>query len=183
MTVAIPSADFTCELLSPPLLYFRTEVLSSPSQVPKAPGVYAWYFRKAPPVVPTGECISQTGMTLLYVGISPSQPPTNGKAASRQTLRHRIRYHFTGNAEGSTLRLTLGCLLSKELGIKLRRAGSGKRMTFGPGETVLSDWMNENALVAWHVCEEPWMLEKRLLSEVCLPLTWIRTAIMISIRF
>jgi hypothetical protein len=60
--------------------------------------------------------------------------------------------------------------LAEQLGIKLRRVGSGKRMTFGPGEAVLSDWMSENAFVAWQVCEEPWTLEKRLLSEVCLPL-------------
>ena len=40
---------------------------------------------------------------------------------------NRIRYHFRGNAEGSTLRLTLGCLLIKPLGIELRRVGSGKR--------------------------------------------------------
>ena len=48
-------------------------------------------------------------------------------------MRERIRYHYQGNAEGSTLRLTLGCLLSEELDIELRRVGSGKRMTFAEG--------------------------------------------------
>jgi hypothetical protein len=170
MMVMVPSSQTTCALFPPARLYSRAEVLSSASPVPKAPGVYAWYFRQAPPLVPTVGCLSDTGVTLLYVGISPSQPPKNGKAPSQQSLRHRIRYHFSGNAEGSTLRLTLGCLLADQLGIKLRRVGSGKRMTFGPGEAVLSDWMSENALVGWQVCDEPWMLEKRLLSEVCLPL-------------
>ncbi|WP_374939609.1 GIY-YIG nuclease family protein [Streptomyces sp. UH6] len=46
---------------------------------------------------------------------------------STQNLRKRVRYHCRGNAAGSTLRLTLGCLP----GLELRRVGSGKRMTFG----------------------------------------------------
>ena len=56
-------------------------------------------------------------------------------------MRERIRYHYQGNAEGSTLRLTLGCLLSEELDIELRRVGSGKRMTFaeGGGGTIAMD--------------------------------------------
>jgi GIY-YIG catalytic domain len=46
--------------------------------------------------------------------------------------------HYTGNAEGSTLRKTLGCLLANELGIQLWRVGSGNRMTFIEGEQALS---------------------------------------------
>ena len=67
------------------------------------------------------------------------------------------------------MRLTLGCLLADQLGLELRRVGSGKRMTFGPGEAALSEWMAENALVVWHVCERPWEVEERLISELCLP--------------
>ena len=48
-------------------------------------------------------------------------------------MRERIPYHYQGNAEGSTLRLTLGCPLSEELDIELRRVGSGKRGTFAEG--------------------------------------------------
>jgi hypothetical protein len=146
-------------LLGPDHLFSRDEVLSRPSPIPKAPGVYAWYFRENPPGVPTDDCVRRDGKTLLYVGISPSAPPANGKAPSTQSLWHRARYHYRGNAEGSTLRLTLGCLLSDQLGIALRRVGSGKRMTFGPDEAVLSEWMGRNALVAFHVCERPWELE------------------------
>ncbi len=46
--------------------------------------------------------------------------------------------HYAGNAEGSTLRKTLGCLLADELGIELRRVGSGTRKTFVDGEHRLS---------------------------------------------
>jgi hypothetical protein len=54
----------------------------------------------------------------------------------------RNRYHYRGNAEGSTLRLTLGCLLSSSLGLRLRRVGSGKRLTFADGEARLSESMS-----------------------------------------
>ena len=127
-------------------------------------------FPRDPGGVPTANCVQHSGATLLYVGISPSAPPANGKRPSRQSLLHRIRYHYRGNAEGSTLRLTLGCLLADQLSIQLRRVGSGKRMTFGPGEAVLSEWMGQNAFVAFHVCERPWELEAELLRAVSLPL-------------
>jgi hypothetical protein len=107
---------------------------------------------------------------LLYVGISPDRPPANGRPASSQTIATRIRYHYTGNAEGSTLRKTLGCLLADELGIELRRVGSGSRMTFGDGEQVLSAWMAENAFVSWVLREAPWQLEAELITTLDLPL-------------
>ena len=60
-----------------------------------------------------------------------------------------------GNAEGSTLRLTLGCLLAKTLEIELRRVGSGKRRTFADSESALSAWMGENAFVCWIETSQP----------------------------
>lgn len=156
-------------LLKPQKLWTLGEVMSRPSPVPKVPGVYAWYFRGLTRI-PLAGCHSSDCFYLLYIGISPSAPPLNGKRASSQSLVHRIRYHFSGNAEGSTLRLTLGCLLSEELKIQLRRVGSGKRMTFSTGETIISQWMSDNARVTWLQCEEPWDLERSLISTVNLPL-------------
>ena len=103
-----------------------------------------------------------SGLTLLYVGISP-KPPSSVGTPSRQTLRRRLRYHFRGNAEGSTLRLSLGCLLSQSLGIELRRVGSGRRMTFGAGERALNDWLERSARVAWLACDEPWRVEEHMI--------------------
>lgn len=133
-------------------------------------GISAWYFCEIPPGVPTDGCITRDELTLLYVGIAPKEPPKNGKPPSRQTLRSRIRYHMRGNAEGSTLRRTLGCLLAERLGIQLRRVGNGKRMTFGGGEALLSTWMDKNAFVCWMVCEQPWVLEREIIHAVNLPL-------------
>jgi hypothetical protein len=108
---------------------------------------------------------------LLYVGISPSPPPGNGKAPSRQNLNKRIRYHYRGNAAGSTLRLTLGCHLAAELGIALNRVGSGTRLTFTPtGEALLSEWMAKHARVATLEHPAPWELEPALIGAVSVPL-------------
>jgi hypothetical protein len=156
-------------LLTPTKLWTCTEVLARPCPVPASAGVYAWFFDSCPQGVPTEGLVRSVGLALLYVGISP-KPPSNVGTQSRQTLRSRLRYHFRGNAEGSTLRLSLGCLLSQSLGIELRRVGSGRRMTFGAGERVLSDWLERNARVAWLACDEPWRIEKRIIHSVSLPL-------------
>lgn len=130
-------------------------------------GVYAWYFDSVPAAVPTKDCVRLGVWTLLYVGMSPR---TFAAGLSRQNLRTRLRYHFRGNAEGSTLRLTVGCLLSATLGLQLRRVGSGKRLTFGEGEKRLTAWLSDHARVCWVVSEEPEKLETQLIGAVSLPL-------------
>jgi hypothetical protein len=158
-------------LLQPERLWTRSEVLERPCPTPRGPGLYVWYFRRLPPRVPAANCHTHNGLILLYTGISPRQPPVSGAPASKQSLLTRVRYHFRGNAEGSTLRLTLGCLLAEELGIELCRVGSGRRMTFGgDGEAKLSAWLGENAFVAWLVHPEPWKLEEHLISTLSFPL-------------
>jgi hypothetical protein len=154
----------------PERVFSRADVLSRPSPVPSREGVYGWWFRRLPPLLIARGCCRHQDLTLLYAGISPASPPRNGRPASRQTLLERIRYHYSGNAEGSTLRKTLGCLLAGELGIELRRVGSGKRMTFVEGEHRLSAWMAENAYVSWIACERPWELEDTLIAALDLPL-------------
>src|SRR5581483_9469015 len=109
-------------------------------------------------------------LTLLYIGISPKKPPQNGKPPSSHTIYNRLRYHLKGNAKGSTLRLTLGCLLSEELGIELRRVGSGLRMTFAQGEHTLDTWLDQNAFVTWLHNPQPWLLEEELIHTLSLPL-------------
>src|SRR5690349_16291416 len=98
-------------LLNPRRLYCRTEVLNQPSPVPRSPGVYAWYFDKIPPRVPADGCHKALGHTLLYVGIAPMKRirPAHNVVVQR-TLHHRLRDHFAGNAEGSTLIRAVGKL-------------------------------------------------------------------------
>lgn len=152
------------------------EILARPCPVPATSGVYGWWFKSLPADIDTKQCktledAEHGKLTLLYTGISPSAPPKNGKAPSRSNIRTRIRsQHFGGNAAGSTLRLTLGCLLADELGIELRRVGSGNRRTFQVGEPKLTEWMKENALVSWVVHDEPWILEHELIESLDVPL-------------
>ena len=126
----------------PHRLYSRAEILSRPCPVPAEPGLYGWYFREIPPGVPTEGCTNAEGLTLLYVGISPKAPPRNGRTPSRENLAKRLRNHMRGNASGSTLRLTLGCLLAEVLRIRLRQVGSGRRLTLADGEERLSKWLD-----------------------------------------
>lgn len=97
------SSDAAAGLLAPKHMFTRTEVLTRPSPVPSAPGVYAWYFDEIPDGVPIEGCCTVDGHALLYVGISPKKPSVDGLKTSRQSLRTRIRYHYRGNAYGSTL--------------------------------------------------------------------------------
>lgn len=152
-------------------LHSRTEVLARSCPVPSVPGFYGWWFRNFPKQLDLSGCVQRCDATLLYAGISPKQPPTNGRSPSGQNLRKRIVNHYRGNAEGSTLRLTLGVLLRDELGIQLRRVGSGTRRTFGrAGEAALSSWMSDNAMVSWVVHPEPWIAERNLFKSLNLPL-------------
>jgi len=156
-------------LTVPHRLYARDESLVRDSPLPSESGVYAWYFKEIPPQVPLDNCVEHDGLHLLYIGISPSKPPRQGKPSS-QNLRKRVKQHYSRNAEGSTLRLTLGCLLSEKLGLELRRVGSGKRITFHEGEDKLSEWMRDNAFVTWIVHPEPWKLEEYAIKNLSLPL-------------
>ena len=169
-------------LLRPTRLWSRTDVLSRPSPVPLAPGVYAWWMKEVPMGLDTAGCLTKDELTLLYVGISPKRPSATG-TASAQNLRTRIRNHYRGNADSSTLRLTLGCLLGPDLGIRLYRVGGGKRMTFCEGEVVLSDWMAENAFVSWIESPEPWVVESDLITSVNLPLNLDRNLSSPSLEF
>ena len=88
-------------------------------------------------------------------------PSVLPKRASHHARLFGLGFDITtkANAEGSTLGLTLGCLLAERLGITLYRMGSGKRMTFCEGEDLLSGWMDDNAFVSWTVTPEPWITE------------------------
>ena len=152
-------------LTNPPILHSRSTILSQPCPVPQDRGLYAWFFKKIPPSVPIDGCVVKDGMTLLYVGISPKNE------TSTQNLRKRITNHYRGNAEGSTLRLTLGTLLLEQSDFPLRRVGSGKRMTFTHlGEQWLDEWMDENAFVAWVKHQAPWEVESEIFEDLSLPL-------------
>src|SRR3954463_9877787 len=87
-------------------LYTPAEILARPCPIPATAGVYGWFFREIPPGIDAAGTCQRDGLRLLYVGISPR------RAGSSQSLRSRLRAHCRGDAYGSTLRLTVGCLLA-----------------------------------------------------------------------
>lgn len=156
-------------LLHAPLIAL-SDLFGSSELPPRAAGIYAWYFDAPLPHAPIAGCVQRGPFTLVYVGIAPKQPSASG-AVSRTTLRSRLRQHCAGTVEGSTLRLTLGCLLADELGLRLAAVGRSGRLTFGvDGEARLSAWMAVHARVSFVITPEPWANERQLLCALSLPL-------------
>ena len=164
-------------LLHPKKLYSREDILKSPNPVPSQNGIYAWYFKSTPNIdifkkyyqIETNtkasflkDSFKFKDYQLLYIGISPKD------IKSKNNIRNRIRGHMNGNSYGSTLRLSLGCLLSNELNITLNKYGSS--IHFGEGEEKLSKWINHNAFVTFQTCEEPWNVEDEAIRTLLLPL-------------
>lgn len=151
--------------ISPKSLFSLDDLSKSPP--PCEPGVYGWYFDEIPNGVPTSNCITLSWWlwkkTFLYAG----------KANDLQ--RRILEFHFRGDADVSSLRLSLGCLLGKNLGICLlkrpRRKENKYAYTFGDeGETKLTRWMKKHAKVAW-VCEKNYKeLEIQVIKKYNLPL-------------
>lgn len=152
-------------LTKPKYLYSRSEILSKPSPIPEERGLYAWFFKEVPDIVPTEGCVVKDKLTLLYIGISPANDN------SKHNLRKRINIHFKGDAKSSTLRQTLGVLLTKKSSYPLRRVGNGNRMTFTSlGESWLDSWMERNAFVCWVLHPSPWEIEGKIIKNLSLPL-------------
>lgn len=159
-------------ILEPRHLYSRAEVLGSQMRIiPPVPGIYGWYFDHPPSGVPVSGCHRLHDHTLLYVGISPREPKSVAARSSEGHLRKRISSHLRGNASSSTLRLSLGALLGKQTGIRLRRIGPTERFHFlHPDEQALDAWLAAHGRVVWTPAERPWDLERRLLATLPLPL-------------
>ncbi len=149
------------KIVRPETLLSYREFSARSCPVPQEPGIYAWFFRELMPSLPINCSQIFKGFHLLYVGIAPS------RSDSSNNLRKRIRKHFNGDASGSTLRKSLGCLLSSQLGLTLRPTGKKGRLTYGEdGEATLSKWIQDNALVGWVCHSEPWSVECEIIQEI-----------------
>lgn len=147
---------------NPDRLWGRAELTSSPSLMPASAGIYGWYFDALPHPSVHGVGTLVGPWSLLYIGIAPGRP------GSASNLRKRLRNHLSGNARGSTLRLSLGSLLADELGLTVVPA-SGK-VSFGTSEAILSKWMDDHARVTWVEHPEPWTVEAEVVRTLHVPL-------------
>lgn len=150
------------QILAPGVLTHPSDVLSTPAK----PGIYGWWMRAGSLEVPAAAYRQHDGFELLYVGISPRKPSAAGRR-SKGNLRKRLNQHVNGNASRSTLRRTLGVLLMEPLGLTLDIRNG--REIWGQ-ESVLTDWMHENARVAYVIDPAPWLAESQLLEHATLAL-------------
>ena len=154
--------------VSPVRIFSRQDL--EEEEPPTSSGVYAWYFdkqlfKKLLPKIPDVYCpeyvkgwIFKKRWKLLYIG--------KGINLKRRILD----YHFCGNADVSSLRMSLGCLLVKKLKICLWKRPRPKEgeygYTFGDeGEEKLSKWMAKNAKVAWSESPNYEKLERQAIIE------------------
>jgi hypothetical protein len=133
---------------------------------PNSPGVYGWYFRKIPPYIPYKKTVyirrRIKKWRLLYIGKGIS-------------LKKRILgFHSNGDADVSTLRLSLGCLFVKQLKLCLYikpSEVSDDSYYFGDkGEEKISEWMKNNARVSWIQTPNYGCLEDSVIERYVLPL-------------
>ncbi|WP_374619534.1 GIY-YIG nuclease family protein [Devosia sp.] len=149
-------------LLAPATFYSATAIAADPKLVPDEPGIYGWWFDDATLNVPDQDSIAVGSRRLLYLGIAPSAPSRSG-AASKRTLRDRLKNHTRGPIATSTLRRTLTSLLGGQLGFGVVRLPSGKLAMSRDDEQRLTGWMTDHARVAWMVHPRPWEIESALI--------------------
>lgn len=161
----MPDHSLTAErILNPLFLRLADDVGIAPA----SPGIYGWWVKKGALDIPDAPYQEKDGHQLLYVGISPRRPSAAGHK-SKSTVRDRLVTHATKDASRSTLRRTLGVLLTDDLGLTL--GVHGGREHYGPqGEALISRWLIENARVAWAVDPQPWEVEDELLADATLAL-------------
>jgi hypothetical protein len=108
-------------------------------------------FDKSPP-------IRVHGYDLMYIG------------ASLDPLRRRVLAHLTGNTKGSTLRMTVGMILSTDLNLEPIGNRRHAYYDFGEGEYRLTEWLLTHTRVAFIESDDPFGLEWSILQQVPLPL-------------
>jgi hypothetical protein len=131
-----------------------------------APGVYAVFFNQSTQLVERSGYLqfdrqrpfSKDGYDLLYVG------------ASLDPVSRRVMEHLVGNTKGSSLRMTVGALMTIDLGIDPVGVKGRNYFDFGfDGEERLTDWFLANTRVASVASREPFREEQDLITTTALP--------------
>lgn len=135
---------------------------SSPSILPDSPGIYLLCLRngsKFPEVEEKPFIPKVNNFDLLYIGIS------NLSIRSRD-----YRQHFSGNAGGSTLRKSLGCLFGYKQIPRDKNEDSNKTKFSYEDESNLSVWMKNNLLLFYTALDNPDAIETELIRQYDPPL-------------
>jgi hypothetical protein len=140
--------------------------------LPAEPGFYAWWAELGSmPSVPKNPHPTSSGMTLFYVGISPSS------ASSSQTIRSRVlNNHLRGNLGSSTFRKTLAALLLEELDLYPRETTT--KVVLPKDENArLSSWQGKHLALTWCVTPQPWVTEPPVIAALGPPLNLASNAV------
>jgi hypothetical protein len=140
----------------------------SQAQLPTSPGFYAWWCRcdrleDADPRIPLEERPPvQSGWSLLYVGISPSNQN------SRRNIAVRLAKDHTGGSIGSsTFRQSVAALLMERLVLQPLKGGDRSRLV---SEEALSGWIEASCGVTSAPAERPWESEAGVIKLLNPPL-------------
>jgi hypothetical protein len=164
MTYSLCHEALAPQILTPQRLYPVAEITQPATPVPKASGVYAWWFDTLPALVPIDGAVKIGEFLLRYIGIAPSGP------LSKRTLRDRLRNHSRGPIAVSTLRRGLAVLLQQDLSLHIFKLSNGKLALEQDGEKHLTSWMKDHARVCWAVVPKPWEFEHSLIAAAKPPL-------------
>lgn len=158
--------DQLLPLLRPTTIMPVAKLIDQLDTIPAESGLYGCWFKTLPPQVPSAGCLQVDNWTLLHIGVSPS----GHNQKTTRHLRKRLADHLSGGANRSTLRMSLGCLLSEQLNLRLAPHGASKYLTFGAGEQRLSHWLQQHTGISWVVHSQPWSIKPDILNRYVLPL-------------
>jgi hypothetical protein len=144
-----------------------TALTANPSLLPAGPGVYVAIFPRGNELLnrwgyfdqDSSAPLTVAGHPVLYVGMTKILG-----------IPHRIDNHARGDARVSTLRMTLGTLLRKELSLGAVTTPKKSYFHFGAGEERLTEWMSRNVLFGIRACDDPATLERHIIQDRVVPL-------------
>jgi hypothetical protein len=141
-------------------------VMASTDLVPDEPGIYLLAFAT------TQRFLEKVG----YYEFDERRPLTIGgyeacyAGATLGSLRNRVLDHLRRGSEASSLRQTVGALLSQDLGLDVVGGEQRSSFHFGDTEHRLTAWLREHCLVGYLVCDNPFEVERDLIRSIPLPL-------------
>lgn len=142
-------------------IYRTTQILQSPSLVPRVKGIYAWWMiHGSVPGLSGVRHPLESDLELLYVGIA-SRPSSN--------LLQRLSTHIGGTSRLSTQRLSLASLLAVQNGWNASIV-SGRAALSPEFEPSLSDFMSRNLRVSWLAYEDAAAIEHHVIERLLPPL-------------
>ena len=144
--------------------------------VPALPGNYIFVLRKNRKLPNVGIPVTYTKFReyeVIYVGLA------SGSLKDRD-----VKKHFNGNAGGSTLRKSLGCLFGYNLIPRDSNYNSnGKTKFSATDESKLSGWIKTNLLLFYYPNKDFVNVESRLIQELNPPLNLNKNNNVVNLEF